>query len=126
MHETIINNIMLRVLSRSFCRSLAGNSYGISNWKLPASEIDSAGLMGYFESKPETYLTLSQKLGEISPSSLYNGLDEWTRELLVTLSADLNCGFATSIIIATIAIKTLFLYACRNPAIPPSERRSRG
>jgi hypothetical protein len=29
--------------------------------------------------------------------------------LLVTLSADLGCGFATSIIIATIAIKTVFL-----------------
>ncbi len=47
---------------------------------------------------------------EIKPGSLYYGFDEWTRELLVTLSADLGCGFGTSIIIATIAIKALFLY----------------
>jgi hypothetical protein len=48
-------------------------------------------------------------MSEFSPSGLYRGLDEWSRELLVTLSADLGCGFATSIIIATIAIKTVFL-----------------
>lgn len=75
-----------------------------------ASEIDTAGITGFFESRSENYLTMSQKFGEIAPSSLYHGLDEWTRELLVTLSMDLNCGFATSIIIATIAIKTIFLY----------------
>lgn len=102
---------MLRFVSRTLVRgglSSSGKSY-IGNWKLPANEVDSAGIMGFLESKNETYLTFSQKLSELSPRSLYTGLDEWSRELLVTLSADLNCGFATSIILATIAIKTLFL-----------------
>lgn len=65
--------------------------------------------MGFFEARNDTYLTFSQKMSEFAPMSLYTGLDEWSRELLVTLSADLNVGFATSIIIATIAIKTVFL-----------------
>jgi len=101
---------MLRLTSRSLFKQLQNScSYRIRDWKLPASEVDSAGLMGYFDSRHETYLTLSQKLSEITPTSLYNGLDEWSRELLVTLSVDLGCSFATSIIIATFAIKTLFL-----------------
>jgi len=102
---------MLRVISRSLIRNIqTPHNYKIGNWKLPSSEIDSAGLMGFLDSKQETYLTLSQKLSEFSPSSLYHGFDEWTREMLVTVSADLGCGFATSIILATIAIKTIFLY----------------
>jgi hypothetical protein len=102
---------MLRFISRTIGKPLITPlHFGIKDWKLPASEIDSAGIMGFLESKNDTYLTFSQKISEFSPSSLYHGLDEWTRELLVTLSADLNCGFATSIIIATIAIKTLFMY----------------
>jgi hypothetical protein len=101
--------IMLRLLSRAVRPLSSPLRCAISNWKLPASEVDSAGLMGFFEARNETYLTLSQKIGEFAPMSLYSGLDEWSRELLVTLSADLNVGFATSIIIATIAIKTVFL-----------------
>jgi hypothetical protein len=34
----------------------------VSNWKLPAFELDSAGITGYFDSRPETYLSFSQKL----------------------------------------------------------------
>lgn len=101
---------MLRLITGKISKKLTSNLiFGIKNWKLPASEIDAAGLSGFLESRNEAYLTFSQKLSEFSPSSLYYGLDEWSRELLVTLSVDLNCGFATSIIIATIAIKTLFL-----------------
>ena len=81
----------------------------ISSWKLPAFELDTAGITGYFESRTECHLTLAQKVAEMHPMSLYQGFDEWTRELLVTVSTDLGCGFATSIIIATIMIKTLFL-----------------
>ena len=100
---------MLRLVSRAVRPLGGGVQRGVANWKLAASEVDSAGLAGFLEGRNDTYLTLSQKLGELSPSSLYTGLDEWSRELLVTLSADLGCGFATSIIIATIAIKTVFL-----------------
>lgn len=84
--------------------------YGIGNWKLPAFEMDSAGISGFFESRSSTYLTLSEKLQEIRPGSLYYGLDEWTREMMVTMSMDMGIGFATTIILTTIAIKTIFLY----------------
>jgi hypothetical protein len=101
--------IMLRLLSRALRPLSSQPRCNMSNWKLPASEVDSAGLMGFFEARNESYLTLSQKMDEFAPMNLYTALDEWSRELLVTLSADLNVGFATSIIIATIAIKTVFL-----------------
>jgi hypothetical protein len=51
----------------------------VSNWKLPASEVDSAGVMGFLEGRNDSYLTLSQKMSEFSPSGLYTGLDEWSR-----------------------------------------------
>jgi hypothetical protein len=101
---------MLRLTSRALSKQLQKSCYyRIGNWKLPASEIDSAGLTGYFDSRHEAYLTLSQKISDIVPNSLYNGLDEWSRELLVTVSVDLGCSFGASIIIATFAIKTFFL-----------------
>jgi hypothetical protein len=101
---------MLRLRSRSLFKQLQNTcNYGIRNWKLPSSDIDSAGLIGYFDSKHEAYLTLSQKIAEIAPMNLYSGLDEWSRELLVTLSADLGFSLAASIIVATFAIKTVFL-----------------
>lgn len=101
---------MLRLCSRSLLKQLQNTSnYGIKNWKIPTSDIDSAGLMGYFDSKHEAYLSLSQKIAEITPRNLYIGLDEWSRELLVTLSTDLGFSLAASIIFATFAIKTVFL-----------------
>jgi hypothetical protein len=40
---------MLRIISQSIRRPLITlPSFGIKNWKLPASEIDSTGLMGFF------------------------------------------------------------------------------
>lgn len=99
-YQKTLKTIALRHLPRS----------SISNWKIPSFEMDSAGVSGFLDCRTDTYLSFSQKLAEIKPASLYTGLDEWTRELLVTLSVDLNCGFATSIILATIAIKTVFLY----------------
>ena len=33
--------------------------FSISNWKLPAFEIDSAGISGYLEAKTSTYLSLT-------------------------------------------------------------------
>lgn len=49
-------------------------------------------------------------MSEIMPSSLYGGLDEWSRELLMTLSMDYKIGLATSIVVATVFIKSIFLY----------------
>lgn len=54
---------MLRLIARTSARPLAFPvTYGIKNWKLPASELDSAGLSGFLESKNEAYLTFSQKI----------------------------------------------------------------
>lgn len=54
---------MLRLIARTAARPLAFPvAYGIKNWKLPASELDSAGLSGFLESKNEAYLTFSQKI----------------------------------------------------------------
>ena len=100
---------MLRCLPR-IATSLVGPAcYSVSNWKLPASELDTAGLSGFLESRRETYLTLSEKLSEVMPGSLYTGLDEWSRELLMTLSLDYKVGLAVSIVAATVVIKTVFL-----------------
>lgn len=55
--------IMLRLIARTSARPLAFPvTYGIKNWKHPASELDSAGLSGFLESKNEAYLTFSQKI----------------------------------------------------------------
>lgn len=54
---------MLRFISRTIAKPLAlPIRFGIKNWKLPASEIDSAGISGFLESRNEAYLTFSQKL----------------------------------------------------------------
>ena len=104
---------MLRVALHRVTKPLVSSytpRFSINNWKMPSFEIDTAGISGFFDASTEAHLTLSQKLADLSARSLYTGFDEWTRELLVTLSVDLNCGFASSIIIATIIIKTIYLY----------------
>lgn len=44
---------MLRILSKHIysTKLLAQNKYFIKNWKLPSSEMDTAGLSGFFECK---------------------------------------------------------------------------
>lgn len=64
-HRTVFKPLVLSYKPRNY----------ISNWKIPSFEIDSAGISGFLDCRNEAYLTLSQKLGEIKPLSLYTGLD---------------------------------------------------
>ena len=66
-------------LSLRFLSKRATPKFFISNWKMPAFEIDTAGISGFLESRNEAYLTASQKFSEIGFSNLYHGLDEWSR-----------------------------------------------
>ena len=102
---------MLSTALRFAARPRMGRTgaYPISNWKMPAFEIDTAGISGFLETTTEPHLSFAEKLSEFTPGNLYAGLDEWSRELLVSLSTDVGCGFGLSIMVATIAIKTIFL-----------------
>ena len=65
-------------------------------------------------------------MSEIMPGSLYSGLDEWSRELLMTLSVDYKIGLATSIVVATVFIKSIFLYCFIDAGTLRCGARSRG
>jgi hypothetical protein len=106
---------MIRVALRAGLKSLQVTQtprFNISNWKIPSSSIDTAGISGFFEASTTPHMTLMQKLSDISPTSLYNGFDVWTREFLITLSSDYNLGLGASIVLATLAFRLLFLYRC--------------
>ena len=72
---------MIRIALRSGLRSLQLRQprFNIANWKIPSSNLDSAGISGFFEASSTPHLSLMEKLSEFNPVNLYHGFDIWTR-----------------------------------------------
>lgn len=54
-------------------------------------------------------MTFWEKLAEFKFSSMYTGLDQFTREFLFTVVNDWGCGLPAGIIIVSLMIRLSFL-----------------
>lgn len=81
------------------------------HFKLPTTTSDISNMIGYINASDKPTLSFFEKLSHFSPPSLYNGLDEFTRQFLFTLTHDYHLGLPAAVIIISLILRGVFLYA---------------
>lgn len=111
----IAQRIITRTLlhSKNFItpiKSTHKNLFSFSNYKPPLpTDIDAGNLVGFWQTSDTPYMTIWEKLSEFSWSSMYTGLDGFTREFLFTVANDWGLGLPLGIVAVSIALRMLFL-----------------
>lgn len=84
--------------------------FHFSNYKPPLpTDIDVGNLSGLYQASETPYMTFWEKLSEFGWSSMYTGLDNFSRELLFTISNDWALGLPLGIVCTSLVLRFLFL-----------------
>lgn len=108
---------MLRVAAKL----ARGFSY---NFKLPPSTSDMSNMAAYLNSSSTPSLSFFQKIFHLSPYSMYESFDLFTRELLFTLANDYKLALPASVILISLMIRGIFLYSTINLVTQPLKGKS--
>lgn len=92
---------MIRIITK------LGRSFG--SFRFPQTDSDIANMSGYLQASDQPTLTFMEKLSTFSPSNMYHGLDEFSREILFTVANDYKLGLPMAIIAISLVIKGAFL-----------------
>ena len=86
------------------------NLFAFSNYKPPIpTDIDVGNLVGFSQTSDIPYMTIWEKLSEFGWTSMYTGLDNFSREMLFTVANDWALGLPLGIICSSLALRALFL-----------------
>lgn len=84
-------------------------SFKFSHYRLPTNTSDLSNMLGYINSSNQPTLTLFEKLSTFSFSNMYGSLDEFSRELLFTLSNDYQLGLPVGVMILSFILRLSYL-----------------
>jgi hypothetical protein len=86
------------------------NVYNFSNFKPPLpTDIDVGNLAGLLQSNETPFLSFWEKVSEFGYTSIYTGLDNFSREMLFTVANDWGVGLPAGIVCVSLFLRMLFL-----------------
>lgn len=86
------------------------NLFTFSNYKPPLpTDIDVGNLYGLSQTTDTPHLNIWEKLSEFSWSSMYTGIDNFSREFLFTVANDWAMGLPAGIVITSLLLRLTFL-----------------